>query len=340
MTFELDVSNATQVSGNSGGGSTVDWEALNQHVVDVVGTQTKAKSVVGFISGLYDLGMQPRPDFEKIHDPSKKEEVEALEKGEARLEKKNFYDNGTWHNDVDVFCKPRTPAKAIALAVDFPQFQVDKGQFFGESNPAALRLIMGGTWSVVNPDNTERKMPVVATPFYLAENTNNNANEWAISNRTNLFKMGEAADLLNENGNFKKESVSQLLGKALLFKIQVFMKPDKFDKKKSYYTEYIKFVSEVPDGLPVPEFDTSLIHGLNMNRPNDPEALKQVRSTIKNTMRLSTDWEGSVIKGELEALYQERQQSNTQQQSEEEKPSEKAPEPPVEDFEDDEDIPF
>lgn len=330
MTFELDTSGATQSSGN-GGGSNIDFEAMNQEVVDAAGTQKKPKTLVGFISGLYDLGMQPRPDFEKIHDPNDTKEVEALEKGEATLETKNFYDNGKWYNDAEVFCKPRTPAKAIAFAVDFPSIVVDKGKHFGESNPLPLRLVMGNTWAVTNPDNPEKKMPIIASPFFLAENTNNNVGKWALSNRSNLHKMGEAADLLTDDGLFVKENISGLLGKALMFKIQVFM------NDKGYYTEKINFVSEVPEGLPVPEFDTSLIHGLNMNRPNDPDALGQVRAVVKNTMRLSADWDDSVIRQELEELYQSRRAAKADKPEQKE---DKQPEPEQEEEWDENDAPF
>lgn len=301
MSFELDTTGATQQS--SGGGKDIDFDGMNAHVIEVVGTQSKAKTVVGFVSGMYDLGMQPRPDFEKIHDPSKQEEVEAVAKGEATLETKDFYDEGKLNKNVVVFSKPRTPAKAFALSVDFPQFQCDKGQFFGESKPLPLRLLMGGTWTVNNPDKEGKKMPIINSPFYLAENTNNDAGIWAISNRTTLHKMAEAADILNDQGLLVKEDVSKLLGKALMFKVRVYQKEN---KGKQYYTEEIKFVSEVPEGLPIPEFDESLIHGVNMNRANVPEYLQQTRAVVKNTMRLSLDWDSSVVKGEIAAMYQSR----------------------------------
>ena len=331
--FELDTSDVSQSSGNGGGN--IDFDAMNQHVVDVVGTQKKAKTVVGYPSGIYDLGLQPRPDFEKIHNPDDEDERTALANGEARIEHRDkFYDEGKWVEDVDIFCKPRKPAKAIALAVDFPQFEVDKGQFFGESNPAPLRLLMGGTWSVKNPDQPDKKMPIIQSPFYLNESTNNDANEWALGNRTTLFKMAEAAELLNDNGNFKAADVPKLLGKPLMFKIQVYMKSSKKDASKSYYTESIKFVSEVPDGLPTPEFDTSLLHGVNMKKVNNPDAVKQLRAVIKNTMRLSEGWEDSIIKEEIEA-------DRTAKQANRPKPEEKKEEEtPTPDAAFDETIPF
>lgn len=346
MTFTLDTEGAAQQSGNGGGGNTVDFDALNLHVIEAVGTQAKAKTVVGFVSGMYDLGMQPRPDYEELYDAANADQAKALEAGEARIETKNYYDNSSkkWHNDAEVFCKPRTPAKAFALSVDFPQYVVDKAPFFGgESQPLPLRLIMGGTWSVKNPDVEDRKMPIVQNPFYLTENTNNEHGVWSISNLTTLYKMGDAAGLVDEEGLFPKEKVSQLLGKALMFKIRVHNKASKKDASKSFYTEEVKFVSEVPEGLPVPEFDTTLIHGLNMKKANNPEFLQQTRAVIKNTMRLSTDWETSVIKGEIEAQKAERKVSNTQAKTkgpEEDNTPDRSDEPSGGDGPFDDDIPF
>jgi len=301
MTFELDTSDVSQSSNNTSNYEKTDYDAMNAHVIEAAGTQSKAKTLVGFPVGLYDLGLQPRAPYEEVYDPSDARSKEAVEKGEATVEKRDsYYDDGKWLKDVEVFVKPRKPAKAVAIAVDFPQITVDKGQFFGNSNPAPLRLIMGGNWMVKNPEDESKKMRIIQSPFYLNENTGNPAGEWALGNRTNLFKMGEAADLLNENGNFKASDVAKLLGKALMFKIQVFQKPDKKDPSKSYYTETIKFVSEVPEGLPTPELDSSLIHGLNMNRANPDYALQMARGIVKNTMMLSEGWEKSVIKVELE----------------------------------------
>lgn len=343
MTFTLDTEGAAQ-SSSTGGGSKVDFDALNAYVIDAIGTSVKAKTVVGFVSGMYDLGMQPRPDYEELFDPDNTDQVKALAAEEARIETKNYYDNGKWHNDTQVFCKPRNAAKAFALAVDFPQYLVNKSQFFGEKDatPLPLRLIMGGTWSVSNPDVGGKKMPVINQPFYLTENPHNDHGVWSISNKTNLYKMGDAAGIVDERGIFPKEKVSQLLGKPLMFKIRVYNKASKNDSSKSFYTEEIKFVSEVPEGLSIPEFDPSLLHGLNMKKENDPGSLKQVRAVVKNTMRQSVDWDTSVIKGEIEALKAERKPSPTKPDAQDQQePSNDVPEPDTGDFDGfDDDIPF
>lgn len=302
MVFELDTTGASQSSGGD-----FDFEAyqeMNEEIIKIVGTQNKAKSVVGYISGIYDLGMQPRQDFEKLYDEDDKEQAKDLENeaSGARVVTKDFYDNGKKHKQVEVFCKPRSPAKAFALAVDFPQFVVDKGVLYGESNPAPLRLIMGGDWRALDPAKDDgSKMKVINKPFYMAENTANDAKVWAISNKTTLHSMMEACELADEHGLTHKEDISKLLGKPLLFKIRVYNKPDKNDKSRVYFREEIKYVSEVPDGLPIPDFDEALLHGININRENDPGSVQQLRTIVKNTIRLSTDWEGSVLMQELAA---------------------------------------
>ena len=73
-------------------------------------------------------------------------------------------------------------------------------------------------------------------------------------------------------------------------------------KGGTWFTEELKIVSEVPEGLPVPEFDDSFIHGINFNdknTPNDPVTVKNLHSRVVNTLRLASNFEGSVIQKEL-----------------------------------------
>lgn len=300
--FKVDTSGSQQAGGSGTYTSNVDYDAMHQEVIDLLGTQKKGKTIVGYISGFIDLGMQPRPDFEKLYDEKDADMVKNLKEGNARIEKKNFFDNGKWHNDAEVFCNPRPPAKAFTLAVDFPQYEIDKGKYFGDekSNPAPLRLYMGGTWRVNDPDDGARKMTIIQRHMYMTENTNNNFDQWALGTTTTIHKMCVAAGLEDENGLTSKDNITDLLGKSMMFEVQVWNKPDKNDKSKSYYTEKIKFVGEVPEGLTTPAFDDKYIFGVNMNVENDPEMLDVVSAVCKNTMKLAEDYKDSVIKKEID----------------------------------------
>jgi hypothetical protein len=298
--FKVDTSGAQQSSGNTATKSNVDYDAMNQEVIDILGTQKKGKTVVGFVSGFIDLGNQPRPDFEQLRKEDDADQNKAISEGNAKVVTKDLYDNGKMHRGVEVFCNPRTPAKAFTLVVDFPQYKVDKGKYFGEPNPAPLRLYMGNEWLLNDPDDAARKMRIVQNHMYMTENTNNPQNQWALGTTTTVSKMCVAAGLEDENGLVSKDDITELLGKSMMFNVQVWNKPAKKDASKSYYTESIKFIGEVPEGLTTPEFDEELIHGVNFNQENDPVMLNQIRHTAKNTMKLATDWKDSVIKKEID----------------------------------------
>ena len=95
-----------------------------------------------------------------------------------------------------------------------------------------------------------------------------------------------------------KDKIGELLGKALQFEVRVWDKPAKTGSA-TYYTEHIKFVGKLPKGMPAPVLDDKYIFGVNMSKANNPEMLKQLRAEHKNTMKLATNWQGSVLQGEL-----------------------------------------
>lgn len=315
MTFKVDTSGAQQSSGNTNTDKPkVDYDAMNLEVINTVGTQNKAKTVIGYPTGYVDLGMQPRANYEELMQegdtPKAVKQREDIANGLAESVTKDFYDNGTWHKQADVFSKPRKPAKAFTLAVDFPQYEVDKGKYFGESNPQPLRLYMGGEWSVIDPEGDgEKKMRIVQNHMYMSENTNNPHNEWALPTTSTIHKMCVAANLENGKGLCSKDNITDVLGKPMMFNIQVFNKPAKNDATKLFYQEKIKFVSEVPEGMPCPELPEGMIHGVNFNQINDPDMLNQIRFHAKNTMKLATDYEGSVIKGEIDKAKEDYKNS-------------------------------
>ncbi len=302
--FKVDTTGSQQATKDGGGSnftkSTVDYAAMNADVIAVVGTDKKAKTVVGYPSGYIDLGLQPRPDFEQLRNEDDADQNKAIAEGKAHVRVGGFYDNGKMHRNVEIFCNPRTPAKAFTLSIDFPQYQLDKGKYFGDESGETkpYRMYMGGEWSVIDPEDGEKKMRIIQNHMYMTENTNNPQNQWALGTNTTVAKMCTAADLQDENGLVSKESITGVLGQPMMFNIRAWEKPAKTGDKK-YFTENIKFVGEVPEGLPTPEFDEDLIYGVNFNQGNDPDMLNRVRITAKNTMKLAEDWDKSVIKKEI-----------------------------------------
>lgn len=356
MTFKVDTSGAGKSSGSNTQSDKprVDYDAMNLEVINVVGTQNKAKTVIGYPTGYVDLGMQPRDNYEELmqegNTPKAIKQREDIAAGLAEEVVKDYYDNGTWHKQATVFSKPRKPAKAFTFAVDFPQYTVDKAKYFeeGKSEPLPLRLYMGGEWSVLDPESEDnKKMRIVQNHMYMAENTNNPLNEWALPTTSTIHKMSVAANLENVKGLCSKDRITEILGKPMMFNIQVWNKPAKNDATKLYYTEKIKFMSEVPEGMPCVELPDGMIHGVNFNQVNDPEMLKQIRFHAKNTMKLATDYSGSVIKQEIDQAKEDFKNSLPKQDDKPAAPKEPVPqnsgsasvpsEPPV-DFDDD--VPF
>lgn len=282
--FKLNITKTTQTEGSSDRPS-VDWEAFNNHVIQAAGTATKARSIPGFISGIYDLGEQNRPDYE---EPSK-----VAEKDEEDYANNNPGVYFKTEGGKRIMCRPQKPCQQIAMAVDFPQIIVDKGQFFGESNPQPLRLLLNGEFTV----DGER---VVGKPFSLIEKKHDNG-RWAFSKNNKLHQLAESCGLLDKDGLFTKERLTELLGKAAQFQFRVYMKEGRNDPSKKYFTEEIKLAGMVPEGVPIPEFDESLLHGVNLMGENDPSYVKQLRLAIKNTIKRANNYAESDIKHLLEA---------------------------------------
>jgi len=317
MSFKMDTSGqqaSSQASDGSGNDNT-DWGALHQHIIDACKTQDKERNIPAYITGYNDLGTQPRKNYEVPYDASKAEMVKDVEEGKAEVIVKNYYDGQVrkWLNDCSVFSKPLPPRQAIAWTVTFPQIIVDLQPFFGkDSDPKPLNVIMGGEFFAVKLDGSGRKEPIVQDMTFVQENTNNPAEQWGFGITTNLHKMGKSAELLNEHGLFTKDRLGELLGKSLQFKLRIWNKPHKNDKNKSWYTQDLKFVSEVPEGLLVPELDESLIHGFNLfpaidgkmqeGKANDPDTIKMLHKRIINTVSRAHNFEGSVLEKELKEL--------------------------------------
>lgn len=291
----------------------VDYDALHNHIIEACGTQSKARTIPAYISGIYDLGTQPRPPFEALYDETDERQTKALNDGNAEVVTKNFYDNDAkkWHNDAQVFVKPLPARQAITLCITFPQIVVDIDPFFGgESNPRPLNVIYGGEFFAVKTDGSGKKEKIVQSPLFIQENTNNPSGTWGLPTTSLLHKMGSALGLLNEHNLMKVDKLGDMLGKALTFQLRIWNKPNK-NGGDAWFTEQVKFVGDIPEGLPVPEFDSSFIHGINVNGDNDLETVKHLNSKVRNTIMRAENYEGSDIEKLFKQVQEERTASNT-----------------------------
>lgn len=292
--FQLNITTSNQTEG--GARKVVDWDALNAHVVEVAGTANKSRSIPGVISGVYDLGEQKLEDAEKAFTGNAADEAAEIEKFPATYFKDGI-DRETGKM-ARLKCWPQKPVQQVAISVDFPQILVDKGQFFGNSKPLPLRMLYNGEFTLPGD-----KTKIVGRPFNLRDSKHdlgNNKSAWAFAKNNGLHKLAAAAELLDSNGLFNKERIGELIGKVVQFEFRVWMKPAKVGDKK-FFTEDIKLVGIVPEGVAVPEVPEGILHLVNLHGDNDADAVKQMRVSIKNTMKRALNYDTSSLKPIFEA---------------------------------------
>ncbi len=260
----------------------VDYDALNAHIIAASGTAKKKRSLPAIISQIVDLGIQERRPYEG----------EWTEKDAAKPGAEEFTVRGKRMIRV-----PMKPVQQVAIMVDIPGVLVDKGQFYGDaSNPLPLRLSLNGEFGYRDNDN---KWVRIIDRGYILSEVRDDKNVWALSKLNGLHKLADAAGILDDDGYFQKERVGELLGKAVQVEFRVYMKPGKDGKE--FFTEEVKLVGAVPEGITVPDYDFDLIGGVNLNGENDEKTVKQLRVAYKNTIRRASNYPGSDIQKLLEA---------------------------------------
>lgn len=293
--FKLKVSANAQSRKETTDRPQVDWDALNAHVIEQAKTASKKRSLPGVISGIIDLGEQKREDGKVVFTGTEEEKREIIAKYP-----KTYFENGKDDKGNDAILKrwPQNPVQAIGITVDFPQILVNKKKFIegGEGEELPLRLSLNGEFSVQTESGSRER--IVGRPFNLVEKKHENGH-WGFAKNSLIHQLAEAADLLDEHGLFSKDRVGELLGKAAQFEVRVYMKQSKSDKTKSFFTEDISLAGLIPEGVPVPELDQSLLYGINVDDVNSPDAIKQLRVSFKNTIKRAVNYNGSVIQGEF-----------------------------------------
>lgn len=322
----------TTTNQNSGGEKReIEWDKLNEHVIEAAKTSLKARSVPGIISGIIDLGEQNLEDAEQPFVGDAAAEERAIAEKPATYFKDGVDDKG---NKIRLKCWPQKPCQQMAVTVDFPQAMVDKGKFFGNSNPQPLRLPLNREYTLPGD-----KTKVVASPYNIKETKHDiggNKSVWAFAKNNGLHKLADACGLLDANGLFTKNRIGELLGKVAQFEFRVFMKPGK-QAGTSYFTEQVKLVGMVPEGVALPEAPEGTLYGINLYSENDPNAVKQLRVCFKNHIKRANNYEGSILKGQLEAEGGNTTPQPTQQA---EKLQGIAPSTPVGGDDFDDDVPF
>lgn len=262
------------------------WEDLNKYVVETANLQ-QPETLVGIVSGIVDVGVQPQPDAQYLFTGTPAEEVVEIEKDPTcRFEDLKDYQDGGKVKRYKL--KPVKAAQSVVFAIDFPDIMLDKGKFFGNSDIKPLRLLLGGEFTPAGGKT------IAARPAPLSVRKNDKTNnQWSMPFNSTIYKMAVAAKLIAQGEAFLPERVDELLGKALQFKVQVFLNDGK------YFTEKCAFAAGLSRGQVAPAYDQSLLHMIQFNDDNKPEALKQLRASVKNTMRNATDFNESKVKDQI-----------------------------------------
>lgn len=280
----------------------VNFDDLNSYVVETAECQ-QPETLNGVIVGIIDLGNQRLPDAEYDVDSGDEdlsvEELEskyATEITEGKISKFDYVKDWSTRPPKDVIKKfvPQKDRQCISYAIDFPDVMLDKGQFFGgDSEPKPLRMYFGGQYyhQGLKKMVVQNLLPLKVSN--IAKDPRNNK-VWSLSPKSQLHKMAVAAKLINTGEAFLPDNIDQLLGKTLQFQVQIGFN-EKGDKK--YYFEKMKFLGAIQrKDKPFEDVDTFLIQ---MDETNDPEALKQVRKHLLNTMEMATNFEGSALQKQL-----------------------------------------
>lgn len=326
-------------SQSEGSKKEIDYDELNAYVVEAAGLQER-ETVVGIVSVIADLGTQEQPDAEVVFTGSEADEAKEIEKNPNTY----FEDGFDYQSKKNVRFKkwPQKPVQCVAIAVDFPDIIVDKGKFFGESKPLPLRVWMGGQFYI------QSEGMVVQRPTPLKVNKKLK-DTWSLDQKSVLYQMAVAHKVIKPGDVFPPSRIDEILGAALQFQVQIYMKDGKDGKQ--YFTEYIKFASSLGRGMSAPESDVKPAL-LQFNAVNEDEDIQSLRNHIVNTMRRASNFEGSKIAEQIERLKGSKKSEGSDTPSEpksekkdtkpakvlkEKKPKVTAPDP----FDDmDDDIPF
>ena len=257
----------------------VDWKAYNEYIASTVqGTieceEGTPSAVIGIISGVVDYG--------KHQDP---ERVEPMSEGDAKTQawKEKMVSSGKATNKDGMFHYQEAPYQEVGFFIDFPAITVDKGQFFGESNPAPYRVLLGGVFkgSPAQP-NKIKGYP-------------NEKGVWVFSDKSRATKLAKAAKLKDLKDGFPQERLLELIGHAVTFNVEVFI------NSAGFLQEKVTSPSPVMNGMPVPEINEDLLFYVGLNEENEDTYLKYLTKPVKEYMKSAMDYEGSLLQKQLEA---------------------------------------
>ena len=134
---------------------------------------------------------------------------------------------------------------------------------------------------------------VVGRTYDLKETTKDLSPRWSLATNSLLYKLAVATEVIKAGEPLSKGDIGNLIGKAALFEARIWI-------EDGYKQEKISFKGEVPEGMPVPEYDESILYYINLNSDNDEEHVKQLRRSVRNTIKRSVSYEGSKLQAQYD----------------------------------------
>ena len=287
MSVQFEVYNASGdvVSDNVGDGKRIDWDGLNNYIVETCGLQD-GETLVGYLSAIYDLGIQTPNDSEYESTLSDEEEAAEIAKNPAVYFKDGKNDKG---EKVRLKCAPSKPFQHVTFAVDFPEIMLDKGKFFGDDGGAKpLRLYLGGDFWMGKEIGK-----VVQNPFSMKNTTKTGA--WSFDSKATIYKMAVGAKLIKDGEPFESKRIGELLGKSLQWKVKIDLTES---KGKFYLNQKIGYAAGLGRGQQPIEPVMELVY-VGFNKDNDAQSVNEIPSHIVNTMKRASNFEGSKLQQQL-----------------------------------------
>lgn len=302
-----------------GGGSQVDWAALNKYIVEECDAEDGA-TLTGVISQFVDLGIQKQEDGKKPTSLDTKEKQEKyLEKWEPFFEGQEppYFEQLKNHKTGEMEWFERwkqRPQQCFTFAIDFPDIMLDKGKFFGDENSKKrpLRIYLGGEFYYGKEIGNAIDSPLVARV------RKTDSGGYSFPNNSLVYKMASATKSLDDKGNFGLFDIEKLLGKSCLFNIKVFLAEGKYlNQRISSPSPLMRGTDPIPmnedlGGITFVTGDGSGVEGevikvgsISFIKENDLDMVKELSNHVINRARMASNWGESILRKQLEEVKEQ-----------------------------------
>lgn len=294
----------------SQGESNIDWEGFNEHLVEVIGS---VKSRVAVISGICDLGKQPRDNFKQRYDATKKEHIEALKDRGAEVLQGEFFENNKKVNG-EYISIPQRPVDQVAIFATFPEVMVNYGKFFDDSGEDRFEpytnLVMGNWW---NKSAGDKGMMLAKGISLTCGKNDKAASGWGYDAKNTISRLAKNGVDMDNNPICTDAVVDQdfdigsILGSVCMYSLGAEITKS---NGKNYLNITLKDCAPKHEAVPVPKVPIK-IFGASYEGGNDADAIKMIMKfkPLMNTLSLGEDWVDSGLKKDIDKMVADNSSS-------------------------------